>query len=224
MRCGRLRKACTARSRRYKHIFMSGDDQAKPAASGLSRTLSLAALRAAGEATRLRILALLAYGELNVKDLTQDPRPEPAPHQPASEADGRSGPYQALPRRLLGVLPPCRQRRRSGARLRHRREPRRQRLDACPRPGARRSGAEGTRRGSSSLFQGSCRRVGFYPCAARRREGRRGRHGRSAGRRDRSRCSSISAPAPGAFSNCSLPAPGVRSASISITTCSLTRA
>ncbi|MGI8725266.1 MAG: ArsR/SmtB family transcription factor [Methyloceanibacter sp.] len=40
-------------------------------AVGLSRVQSLAALRAAGEATRLRILALLAGGELNVKDLTQ---------------------------------------------------------------------------------------------------------------------------------------------------------
>src|ERR1700745_1752177 len=38
---------------------------------GLSRAHALAALRAAGEATRLRILALLANGELNVKDLTQ---------------------------------------------------------------------------------------------------------------------------------------------------------
>jgi len=40
-------------------------------ALGLSRAQSLAALRAAGEATRLRILALLAQGELNVKELTQ---------------------------------------------------------------------------------------------------------------------------------------------------------
>ncbi|HXG79741.1 MAG TPA: metalloregulator ArsR/SmtB family transcription factor [Methyloceanibacter sp.] len=38
---------------------------------GLSRPQALACLRAAGEATRLRILALLAHGELNVKDLTQ---------------------------------------------------------------------------------------------------------------------------------------------------------
>jgi ubiquinone/menaquinone biosynthesis C-methylase UbiE/DNA-binding transcriptional ArsR family regulator len=38
---------------------------------GLSRAQALASLRAAGEATRLRILALLAAGELNVKDLTQ---------------------------------------------------------------------------------------------------------------------------------------------------------
>ncbi|HEY8276977.1 MAG TPA: metalloregulator ArsR/SmtB family transcription factor [Methyloceanibacter sp.] len=39
--------------------------------SGLGRAQSLAALRAAGEGTRLRILALLALGELNVKELTQ---------------------------------------------------------------------------------------------------------------------------------------------------------
>jgi ArsR family transcriptional regulator len=38
---------------------------------GLSRAHALAGLRAAGEATRLRILALLSAGELNVKDLTQ---------------------------------------------------------------------------------------------------------------------------------------------------------
>ena len=37
----------------------------------LSRAEALGLLRAAGEATRLRILALLAEGELNVKDLTQ---------------------------------------------------------------------------------------------------------------------------------------------------------
>ena len=40
-------------------------------AQGLSRARALAALRGAGEATRLRILALLAGAELNVKDLTQ---------------------------------------------------------------------------------------------------------------------------------------------------------
>jgi ubiquinone/menaquinone biosynthesis C-methylase UbiE/DNA-binding transcriptional ArsR family regulator len=50
---------------------MSGETKARAAPPGLSRAHSLAALRAAGEATRLRILALLAGGELNVKDLTQ---------------------------------------------------------------------------------------------------------------------------------------------------------
>ena len=48
---------------------MSADTRAK--IPGLSRASALAGLRAAGEATRLRILALLAGGELNVKDLTQ---------------------------------------------------------------------------------------------------------------------------------------------------------
>jgi ArsR family transcriptional regulator len=49
---------------------MSNVATPKPA-TGLSRAHALAALRGAGEATRLRILALLAGGELNVKDLTQ---------------------------------------------------------------------------------------------------------------------------------------------------------
>jgi ubiquinone/menaquinone biosynthesis C-methylase UbiE/DNA-binding transcriptional ArsR family regulator len=50
---------------------MSGDADAKTQVRGLSRAHALAALRAAGEATRLRILALLVSAELNVKDLTQ---------------------------------------------------------------------------------------------------------------------------------------------------------
>jgi ubiquinone/menaquinone biosynthesis C-methylase UbiE/DNA-binding transcriptional ArsR family regulator len=54
----------------YKHIFMSSESDARKP-QGLSRVQALAALRGAGEATRLRILALLACGELNVKDLTQ---------------------------------------------------------------------------------------------------------------------------------------------------------
>jgi ArsR family transcriptional regulator len=50
---------------------MSGRIEPSTKTHGLSRTQALAALRGAGEATRLRILALLAGGELNVKDLTQ---------------------------------------------------------------------------------------------------------------------------------------------------------
>ena len=50
---------------------MSGGQRAKASSLGLSNAQALAALRAAGEATRLRILALLAQAELNVKDLTQ---------------------------------------------------------------------------------------------------------------------------------------------------------
>ncbi len=59
------------RAKPYKHIFMSDGDRTKPQLQGLSRAQGLAALRAAGEATRLRILTLLASAELNVKDLTQ---------------------------------------------------------------------------------------------------------------------------------------------------------
>ena len=50
---------------------MSSVAEITAASPGLTRVHALAALRAAGEATRLRILALLAAGELNVKDLTQ---------------------------------------------------------------------------------------------------------------------------------------------------------
>lgn len=53
--------------KRHKDIFMSDGDQIRT----LSSDAALAALRAAGESTRLRILALLAGRELNVKDLTQ---------------------------------------------------------------------------------------------------------------------------------------------------------
>jgi ubiquinone/menaquinone biosynthesis C-methylase UbiE/DNA-binding transcriptional ArsR family regulator len=50
---------------------MSGRGKDGLGAQGLSRVQALAGLRAAGETTRLRILALLAGAELNVKDLTQ---------------------------------------------------------------------------------------------------------------------------------------------------------
>jgi ArsR family transcriptional regulator len=50
---------------------MSSEAKTAGTGPGLSRAQALAALRGAGEATRLRILALLSGGELNVKDLTQ---------------------------------------------------------------------------------------------------------------------------------------------------------
>ena len=53
----------------YKHIFMSVSDAASaPPQAGLAETVEL--IRAAGEETRLRVLALLAEGELSVSDLT----------------------------------------------------------------------------------------------------------------------------------------------------------
>src|SRR5262249_52019320 len=48
---------------------MLGENESMPGT--LTRVQALGGLRAAGEATRLRILALLATSELNVKDLTQ---------------------------------------------------------------------------------------------------------------------------------------------------------
>lgn len=57
-----------AAPQRYKDIFMSFWD-ASPACLGLDP--ALAVLRAAGEPTRLRLLALIAEGELTVSDLTQ---------------------------------------------------------------------------------------------------------------------------------------------------------
>jgi ubiquinone/menaquinone biosynthesis C-methylase UbiE len=50
---------------------MSDNNQNQPVPGTLSCAQALSGLRAAGEATRLRILALLAKSELNVKDLTQ---------------------------------------------------------------------------------------------------------------------------------------------------------
>src|SRR5262245_31484522 len=70
--CASAQRSLRRVPKTYKHIFMSGEDQQnRPAAGSLSRAHALGGLRAAGEATRLRILALLARGELNVKDLTQ---------------------------------------------------------------------------------------------------------------------------------------------------------
>jgi ubiquinone/menaquinone biosynthesis C-methylase UbiE/DNA-binding transcriptional ArsR family regulator len=67
-----LSKRLHRRLDKYKHIFMSFADAASEVIfNGLPSAQALGALRAAGEATRLRILALLAKGELNVKDLTQ---------------------------------------------------------------------------------------------------------------------------------------------------------
>ena len=55
---------------RYKHIFMSSLDSLGTVGSALPLRAGLAALRAVSEETRLRMLALLAEGELSVSDLT----------------------------------------------------------------------------------------------------------------------------------------------------------
>src|SRR3954469_14450063 len=72
---GRVKAACAAirrlRSISHKDMFMSRSQHGaamNDASAGLSETLE--ALRAAAEETRLRMLALLAEGELSVSDLT----------------------------------------------------------------------------------------------------------------------------------------------------------
>lgn len=58
-----------ARQRPHKEFFMSGRNPKSGASAPLSTVLG--ALRAAGEPTRLRLLALLAHAELNVTDLQE---------------------------------------------------------------------------------------------------------------------------------------------------------
>ena len=65
---------------------MIGDMNARPE---LSLASAVGVLKAVAEPTRLRVLVLLAQGELNVKDLTRVPGPKPAAHQPASQIAGR---------------------------------------------------------------------------------------------------------------------------------------
>ena len=124
---------------------MSGDAETLGLTPGLSRAHALAALRAAGEATRLRILALLAGAELNVKDLTQilaQSQPRISRHLKLMAEAGLitrfregswvffrladSGPEGALARAIVDSLDD-------------------DRPDHCPRPRPRGSRAEGAR-------------------------------------------------------------------------------
>ena len=164
-------------------------------------------LRAAGEATRLRILALLATAELNVKDLTQilgQSQPRISRHLKLMAEAGlitrfregswvffrlaESGAEAALAAAIVASLDPsdltlARDRSRAAV------------------------GAEGARRGGPSLFQDACRRVGQDPRPACRRQGGREPPWTRRWGRGPSRFSSISAPARGASSSCSAPAP-----------------
>ena len=67
-----------------------------------------AALKAAGEETRLRILVLLAEAELTVSDLTQILRQSQPRISRHLKLLVEAGPGRALPRGRLGVLPPRR--------------------------------------------------------------------------------------------------------------------
>ena len=77
-------------------------------AAPLAVDTAIAALKAAGERTRLRILALLGQAELTVKDLTAilgQSQPRISRHL---EAAGRGRSDRSLSGRGLGVLPPDR--------------------------------------------------------------------------------------------------------------------
>ena len=140
-----------------------------------------AALKAAGEETRLRILVLLAEAELTVSDLTQILR--------------QSQPRISRHLKLLveaGLV----ERFREGAwaffRLAERggraelardadRAARSQGSDDRARPRPAHGGADGARRGGAGLFPLARRAVGSHPQAARHRRGGRGRDPRGAG-------------------------------------------
>ena len=148
---------------------MSNVDEARKTL-GLSRAAALAALRAAGEATRLRILALLAASELNVKDLTQilgQSQPRISRHLKLMADAGlirrfregswvffrlaESGAEAVLADAIVASLDSGRPHSRPRSRQSVRR-------------------AEGARGSRPGLLQGPCRRVGQDPRAACRRD------------------------------------------------------
>ena len=183
-----------------------------------------AALKAAGEETRLRVLALLGRGRTDRLRLDRHPAPVAAAHLAPSQAVGRGRLDRALPRGHLGVLPSGRARRRRRGGARAARAARSGRSDHRARPRAARLGTSGARRRGAGLFPRARRRMGPHPQAARgRRSGGRG-DPRRARRKSRSARCSISAPAPGACSNCSARKSSAGSASICRSTCCCWRA
>ena len=181
-------------------------------------------LKAAGEETRLRILALLAEAELTVSDLTDILRQSQPRLSRHLRLLAEAGPGRALPRGLVGVLPAGR------ARRRRRHRPRLiARLDPgdptiAPRPRTPGRGALGARRGGAELFPARTPPNGTASASCtsptpplKTPSARRSPTSRSA------RCS-ISAPAPGACSNCSPAISSAASASICRSTCWRSRA
>ena len=152
------------------------------------------------------------------------PAPVAAAHLAPSQAAGRGRADRALPRGHLGVLPPVRTRRRGGGGARAAGAARSRRPDHRARPRPAGLGARRPRRRGAGLFSRARRRMGPHPqtaCDRRRRSktrsARRWPTSRSA------RCS-ISAPAPGACSNCSAAKSSAGSASICRSTCCCWRA
>ena len=161
-------KALPTAGRRHKHIFMSSLRPTAP----LPFDALLAALEAAGEVTRLRLLGLLCEAELTVSELVGilgQSQPRISRHLKLS---GRRWARRAPSRGRLGVLPPRRARRRPGARPHRPR--RRRRSDARLRPRAAGAGARGAAQAGGRLFRGAGRRMGPHPRHARARRAGRG--------------------------------------------------
>ena len=184
----------------------------------------VAALKAAAEPTRLRILLLLAAGELNVKDLTQvlgQSQPRISRHLKLLAEAGlierfREGSWVYFhvsdrTARRPACAGPSRPRRRDRSRDR-------------ARPRALRGSEARARSRYAKLLPQPRRRLGSHPRAAR--GGKRGRGGDGAGawRRDPSSCSSTSAPEPDVRSSSLPTASSAVSASTSTRRCSPTPA
>ena len=184
-----------------------------------------AALKAAGEDTRLRILALLGRGRTDGLRPHRDPAAVAAAHLAPSEAAGRSRAGRALPRGRLGVLPP----RPSAAASPSIARALVARLDPADPMVARdreRLAAVRAARAAAAqdYFRQHAARMGPHPPAACRRRGGRERDPRRRSPTGRSARCSISAPAPAACSNCSARTSSAGSASTCRSTCWRSRA
>ena len=111
-----------------------------------------AALKAAGEETRLRVLALLAEAELTVSDLTDILRQSQPRISRHLKLLAEAGSDRALPRGHLGLLPAGRARRRRRTCARAARAARSGRPDHRARPRPACLGAAGARRRGAGLL------------------------------------------------------------------------
>ena len=113
----------------------------------------------------LRMLALLAEGELNVSDLTRYSRPVTAAHLAPSQADGRGRADRTESRRRLGILPhrraPARALARAFVAAARSADPTRQ-----PRPARLEAVRSRAPEAAPGLFRPARRGVGPHPLAA----------------------------------------------------------
>ncbi|EJZ19526.1 transcriptional regulator, ArsR family protein, partial [Rhizobium sp. Pop5] len=133
-------------------------------------------LKAAGEPTRLRLLALLDGGDLTVTDLTEILGQSHAPHLPPPEAARRGRTDRTLPGRRLGLFPAQAGRQGGAARAGSAKTRLRERSDHSSRRRAAVAGQTPAGGAGPGLFQPQCCRMGrASPPACGRRGGRRRR-------------------------------------------------